>query len=434
MATQPSSRRDFLKLSTAAAVGATMASALPIGRSVHAAGRDGFKIGLIGCGGRGSGAAANAMNAGKDIKLVAMADVFDEHVLGARERLKKMYPEQVEVSDDHCFVGFDAYEKLIQSGVDVVLIAAASHFHPVMLKAAVDAGKHVFCEKPHSLDAPGLKVAMAAAEEAKKKNLALVSGLCWRYDLGVREAMKRVFDGAIGDIVAIQETYIGTPYLVRERKPEWSEMYFQMKDWYHFNWLSGDQTAQQLIHSLDKASWAMGDKPPVKAWGLGGRQVCIEPKYGDQFDHQAMVFEYDNGVRVYGFTRDQPGCYNETTDVIFGTKGRCYLPSRPRIEGATDWRYEGPKVSMYDVEHKELFDSIRAGRPINNSDYMFTSTMLAILGQMVCYTGQMLTWEQAMSSQLSFALPRYGFDVEPPVKPGPDGIYPTTMPGVTKFV
>lgn len=437
MANQPasqSSRRDFLKLSTAAAMGTAMAGTLPIGRSAHAAGTAGFKIGLIGCGGRGSGAAANAMNAGEDIKLVAMADVFDDHLQGARERLKKMKPKQVEVADDHCFVGFDAYQKLIASDVDVVLIAAASHFHPVMLKAAIDANKHVFCEKPHSLDAPGLKVAMAAAEEAKKKNLALVSGLCWRYDPGVREAMKRVLDGAIGDIIAIQETYIGSPYLVRERKPEWSEMYFQMKDWYHFNWLSGDQTAQQLIHSLDKASWAMGDKPPVKAWGLGGRQVCTEPKYGDQYDHQAMVFEYDNGVRVFGFTRDQVGCYNETTDVIFGTKGRCYLPSKPRIEGSLNWRYEGPKVSMYDVEHKEMFDSIRAGKPNNNSSYMFTSTMLAILAQMVCYTGQMITWEQAMNSQLSFSLPRYAFDVEPPVKPGADGTYPTAMPGVTKFV
>ncbi len=434
MATQPSSRRDFLKLSTAAAVGTAMASALPVERSVHAAGRDGFRIGLIGCGGRGSGAAANAMNAGKDIKLVAMADVFDEHLQGARQRLKTMYPEQVAVNDDHCFVGFDAYQQLIASDVDVVLIAAASHFHPVMLEAAVNAGKHVFCEKPHSLDVPGLKRGMAAAEEAKKKNLALVSGLCWRYDPGVREAMNRVADGAIGEIVAIQETYIGVPYLVRERKPEWNEMYFQMKDWYHFNWLSGDQMGQQLIHSLDKASWAMGDKPPVKAWGLGGRQVCIEPKYGDQFDHHAVVYEYENGVRVFGFTRDQVGCYNEVSDVIFGTKGRCYLPSKPRIEGATNWRYEGAKASMYDVEHKEMFDSIRAGKPINNSNYMFTSTMLGILGQMVCYTGQMITWEQAMSSQLSFALPKYGFDVEPPVKPGPDGIYPTAMPGVTKFI
>jgi predicted dehydrogenase len=245
--------------------------------------------------------------------------------------------------------------------------------------------------------------------------------------------MKRVRDGAIGDIVAIQETYVGSPYVFRNREPGWSEMQFQLKDWYHFNWLSGDQTAQQLIHSLDKASWALGDVPPVKAWGLGGRQVCVEPKYGDQFDHHAVVYEYANGVRVFGFTRDMPGCYNDTSDVLIGTKGRALLPSRPRIEGENPWRYHGPTPSMYDVEHQELFAAIRAGKTVDNSSYMFTSSMLAILAQMVCYTGEQLTWQQAMGSTLSFALPRYAWDAQPPVKPDASGQYPTAMPGVTRF-
>jgi len=423
------SRRDFLKLSAAAA-GVAAAGQLSIARSAHAAGSGTIKIGLVGCGGRGSGAAVNAMNAGKDVRLVAMADVFDDRLKGARERIKKEKPEQVDVSDDRCFVGFDAYQKVLASGIDAVLLAPASHFLPMHFKAAVEAGKHVFCEKPHALDVPGLKLAMAACEEAKRKNLSVVSGLCWRYDLGVREAMKRIRDGAIGEIVAIQETYITQPYVLRERQPGWSEMYYQMQNWYHFNWLSGDQTAQQLIHSIDKASWALGDKPPLRAWGLGGRQVCVEPKYGDQFDHHAVVFEYESGVRVFGFCRDIPGCYNETSDVIFGTKGRAYLPDRPRIEGQTKWRYKGGPNKMYDNEHAELFDSIRSGKPINNGDYMFTSTMLGILAQMVCYSGQEITWEKAMQSTLSYSLPRYGFDAEPPVKPGPDGMYPTAMPGV----
>ncbi len=429
-ATQNISRREFVK-HAGMVVAAT--SAISIERLAHAEGREGFRVGLIGCGGRGSGAAANAMNAGKDIKLVAMGDIFEDHLRGARERLKQMYPDQVQVDDEHCFVGFDAYQKVIASDVDVVIIAAASHFHPVMLKAAVEAGKHVFCEKPHAIDVPGLKMAMAACEEARKKNLAVVSGLCWRYDYGVREAMKRVLDGAIGEIVAIQETYITTPYVVRPRQPGWGEAYYQFQNWYHFNWLSGDQTSQQLIHSLDKASWALHDRPPLRAWGLGGRQACLDPKYGDQFDHHALVFEYDNGVRVFGYCRDIPGCYNETSDIIFGTKGRCHLPNKPRIEGEVEWQYTGPKVSMYDVEHKEMFDSIRAGNPINNGNYMFTSTMLGILAQMVCYTGQLITWEEAMQSTHSFSLPRYGFDIDPPVKPGPDGVYPTAVPGITKF-
>jgi len=428
------SRRGFLK-SSAVLAGAAVAGALGPERSAHAAGSGTIRIGLVGCGGRGGGAAVNAMNAGKEIKLVALADVFEDHLQGARRRLKQEKPEQVAVDDDHCFVGFDAYQKLIASGVDVVLLAAASHFHPMHLKAAIDAGKHVFCEKPHGLDVPGLKVAMAAAEEAKRKKLSLVSGLCWRYDPGVREAIERVRDGAIGQIVAIQETYITTPYGLRERKPGWSEMEYQLQNWYHFNWLSGDQTGQQLIHSTDKASWALGDVPPVKAWGLGGRQVCTEPKYGDQFDHHAVVFEYPGGVRVFGFCRDIPGCYNETSDVIFGTKGRAILPSRPRIEtaGQTTWAYKGPPVSMYDMEHKALFDSIRSGQPLNNADYMFTSTMLGILAQMVCYTGQEISWEKAMGSQLVLAPKSYAWDAEPPVKPDKDGNYPAAMPGMTKF-
>jgi len=430
---QPSTRRDFLKTASSGVLGAAAASTLGMARSAHAAGSGTIRIGLVGCGGRGSGAAVNAMNAGKDIKLVALADVFSEYLQGARKRLKAEKPDQVDVADDHCFVGFDAYQKLIASDVDVVLLGATSHFHPIHLKAAIAAGKHVFCEKPHGIDVPGLKMAMAAGQEAKKKGLSLVSGLCWRYDPGVGEAMQRVADGAIGDIVAIQETYITLPYGLRERRPEWNEMQYQLQNWYHFNWLSGDQTGQQLIHSIDKASWALGDKPPVKAWGTGGRQVCTEPKYGDQFDHFAVVFEYANGVRVFGFCRDQLGCFNETTDVIFGTKGRALLPSRPRIEGQKPWVYKGSKKNMYDVEHEVLFASIRAGKPVNNSNYMFTSTMLGILAQMVCYTGQEITWEQAMQSKLVLAPSRYAWDAEPPVKPDKNGQYPCPMPGITKF-
>ncbi len=424
-------RRDFLKSTLVA--GAAAAAPLSLLRSAHAAGSDKIKIGLIGCGGRGSGAAANAMNAGPDVTLVAMADIFEDRVTGARERLKKEKPDQVAVDDDHMFVGFDAYQKVIDC-VDVVLIAGASHFHPTHLTAAVAANKHIFCEKPHGLDVPGLKVAMAAGEEAKKRGLSLVSGLCWRYDPAVRETIQRIQDGAIGEVIAIQENYLTQPYILRPRQPEWTEMFYQYQNWYHFNWLSGDQTAQQLIHSIDKGSWVLGDVPPLKAWGIGGRQVCLDPKYGDQFDHFSVVFEYESGIRMFGFCRDIPNCHNGTTDTVFGTKGQAHMPSRCKITGQTNWEYNGEKVSMYDQEHKELFDGIRAGKPVNNSSYMFTSSMLAILAQMVCYTGKEITWQQAMDSTLSFAQKEYSFEAEPPVKPDAAGNYATAMPGITPFV
>jgi len=424
---QTTNRRDFLKTS-AAITSAALTGALSLERSAHAAGSDVIKIGLIGCGGRGTGAAVNAMNAGKDVRLIAVADIFEERLRGGLAQIKKAKPEQVEVKDDHCFVGFDAYEKVIASGVDVVLITPASHFIPQMLKAVIDAGKHAFCEKPHGIDIPGVAICEAASEAAKKKNLSLVSGLCWRYDTGVRETMKRIHDGAIGDIVAIQENYLGTPYYPRERQPGQNEMQYQLWNWYHFNWLSGDQTAQQLVHSLDKASWALGDKPPQKVWGMGGRQTCLAPEFGDQLDHQAVVFEYPNGVRIYGFTRDQKECYVNTSDLIIGTKGRCDLLAH-KITGETNWMFDQKKENMYDLEHRALFDSIRAGKPLNNGDYMFLSTRLGVAAQMACYSGTMIGWEDAMQSKRSFALPRYGWDVEPPAKPGPDGRYASAMQG-----
>ncbi len=284
----------------------------------------------------------------------------------------------------------------------------------------------------------GLELRGAGPVERLSLILILVSGLCWRYDPGLREGMKRVQDGAIGDILAIQSTYVSAPYYPQDHKPEWSEMEFQMRNWYHFNWLSGDQTAQQLIHSLDKASWALGDKPPVRVWGMGGRQTCLAPKFGDQFDHQAVVFEYPDGVRVYGYTRDQEDCFFDVSDYIIGTKGRLKFNAYKyalAIEGAKSWTYTipDPKPSMYDVEHKELFDAIRADKLVNNGDYGCLSSMLAIAAQMAIYTGQEIPWATARSSRRSFALPNYALDLEPPVKPGRDGQYPAAMQGKAEY-
>ena len=436
-APQPS-RRDFLKTSTAV-VGGALAANLSVHRSAHAAEDGTLKVGLIGCGGRGTGAAINALNADPNIKLTALADAFPDKVEGSLKKLQASpHADRIAVDPDHCFAGFDAYEQLLASGVDVVILAATPHFRPRHLKAAVEAGKHVFCEKPVAVDAPGIRSVLASTEAAEKKGLSIVSGLCWRYHFGVKETMKRVMDGTIGEIVSVQETYNASMVgRSQPREADWSEMEYQLRNWYFFTWLSGDHNVEQHVHSLDKASWAMGDKPPVRAWGLGGRQIKNEPKYGNIYDHHAVVYEYESGTRVYAYTRQQPGCWNSTEDYFFGTKGTCNVLNKYRVEdrqGETTWRYDGPNCNMYDEEHKALFAAIRSGNPINNGRYMATSTMLAIIGRMVTYTGQAITWEQAMNSQETLAPSSYSWDADPPCLPGENGQYPIAMPGVTKLV
>lgn len=432
-----SSRREFLKASTAV-VGGALAGTLSIRRAAHAAEDGTLKVGLIGCGGRGTGAAVNALNADENAKLVAMADVFADQVEGSLGRLKAgQHAERIAVDPDHRFSGFDAYQKLIDSGVDVVILAETPHFRPQHLKACIDAGKHVFCEKPVAVDAPGIRSVLATSEAAEKKGLCIVSGLCWRYDFAVKATMQKILDGAIGDVVSIQETYnTGMVGRSRPRDPNWGEMEYQIRNWYFYTWLSGDHNVEQHVHSLDKASWAMGDKPPVRAWGLGGRQVKDDPKWGNIYDHHAVVYEYENGTRVYAYCRQQPGCWNSTEDFFFGTKGICNVLNKYRIEvgGETTWRYDGPRSNMYDEEHKALFAAIRSGNPINNGRYMATSTMLAIIGRMVTYTGQAIKWDEAMNSQETLAPASYTWDADPPCMPGDDGQYPIAMPGLTKFV
>lgn len=421
------SRRNFLKASVAAGVGAMAAT-----QWVHAAGDDILRVGLVGCGGRGCGAAGNAMNADPRAHLVAMADVFEDKVQIGRKNLKELKPEQTQVDDEHCFAGFDGYKKVLESDIDVILIATASRFHPEYLKAAVEAGKHVFVEKPHAVDAPGIKTVVEACKLAKEKKLNLLSGLCWRYHTGVQETIKRILGGAIGDVVAVQECYMRTPYRLTTRAEGLTELEWQLRNWYHFNWLSGDDILQSLVHSLDKAGWVTGDKPPASAFGVGGRIQCVEPHFGDQFDHSAMCYEYDNGVRVYGFSRAQANVFNQTSDVILGTKGRCDV-LKYEITGETNWKYEGPPCNMYDAEHVSLFEAIRKGETINSGDYMVNSTMLGLLGRMVCYTGKKITWQEALDSQEVLGPAEINWDTKPPLSPREDGTYACPIPGFTEF-
>lgn len=427
---QQTTRRNFIKKAGTLAAGSA-ALGLSLERGAHAAGNKEIKFGLVGCGGRGSGAAGNALRGGKDIKLVAMADWFEPKAQSARKRLKSMFKDQVAVDDNHVFSGFDSYKKVIESDIDVLLIACASHFQAPYLKAGIDAGKHVFVEKPHSLDAPELRTVQQACDDAKKKNLNVVSGLCWRYSPVVRETVKRIQDGQIGEIVNAQVHYMAAPYRLTERDPKWSELEWQMHNWYHFFWLAGDQCLQQLIHTVDRASFAFGDLKPESVWGVGGRAAVSGAKYGDLFDHQAVVFEYKDGKQLTGVCRNQIGTWGDESDTIFGTKGNASL-KKGTITGENKWRYKGPKKNMYDAEQAELFDAVRTGKTINNCKYMVNSTMMMIMATYAAWTGKRLTWDQAWNTKTTVQQPAYNKDMKPPVMPNKAGEYDVPIPGITK--
>jgi predicted dehydrogenase len=419
------SRRDFLHTSTATLAAGTLAaaSALP----VHAAGSDVLRVGLVGCGGRGTGAAGQALSADPYVKLVAMADAFGDkiekclRVLGGDPKIA----DKIDVAPERRFTGFDAYKHLIDN-VDVVLLATPPGFRPQHLKAAVAAGKHVFCEKPMAVDGPGVRSVLQTAAEAKRKGLCLVSGFCYRYDYPKRETVKRIHDGAIGDVLAIHCNYLTGPIWHVERTPSMSDMEWQMRNWYYFTWLSGDYIVEQHIHNLDKAAWVLKDAYPVAAVGLGGRQQRTDPKYGHIYDHFAVTFEYANGTKVFSYCRQMTNCPSDVSDHLIGTQGHCNL-MRHTIEGPHAWRYRGEKPDMYQVEHNELFAAIRAGKPLNDGGFMAYSTLMGILGRMAAYTGKRVTWEQALNSKEDLMPPKLDMSASLPVPP-------VARPGYTPLV
>jgi myo-inositol 2-dehydrogenase/D-chiro-inositol 1-dehydrogenase len=420
-------RRDFLKASTAAA------AAVQFGPSLFAAGSDIIRVGMIGCGGRNTGAASQALTADGGARLVAMCDIFMDRIKDKREVLKQDKGEQVAVDDEHCFAGFDGYKRVVES-CDVVLIANAAKFHPLHTMTAIRAGKHVFVEKPHGIDPAGVKLMQQAAELAKEKNLCVVSGLHSRYHIGYGETIQRIHDGAIGEVIAIEENFLRAPYVVIERKEGLSEVEWQCSTQYHFRWLSGDDVPQSLVHNLDRASWVMGNKVPVKCHGMAGRSSMTEPIFGDVFDHHSVVYEFDNGVPIYAFCRTTTGCYDEYSSVVLGSKGKADI-MECRIEGETNWRWKD-RCDPYQREHNVLFEAIRSGKAVNNGDYMCRSTMTGVMGQISCCTGKEVTWEQINESD--FYYPPRAEDcydgMEPPIKIGADGSYPVPKPGFTRMI
>ncbi len=426
------SRRDFLKTSTALGVATLGISAA---RGVHAAGSDMIKIGLIGCGGRGCGAAINAFTAVPNVKLVAMADTFEDRAKRSRDALKNEHPERVDVPNERCFSGLDGYKGVIENS-DAVLVACASRFHPLYTLAAVEAKKHLFVEKPHAMDAAGIKIVQKATEIAEKNGTAIVSGLCYRYDTLRREAFRRIAEGEIGEVVSIQCDYVRTPYSLVERQPGWTETEYQFRNWYHFTWLAGDEILQSLLHNIDSVMTALGDAAPVSAYGVGGRSSMFIPTMGDLFDHSAMILDFADGKKIYGMTRTAFGCFNSNKDVLHGTKGRCHFQGTDKpyftdLKGNKIWTAGDRERDMYVQEQYELFTSIAEGKPINDGRRMIRTTMAGILGFMACRNGKEVFWDAALAAGAVYgpAESDISLQMEPPLKPGADGLYAPPVPG-----
>ena len=420
---QSATRRDILK------TGALLAGAPAFLQAQTAA--KAIKVGLVGCGGRGTGAAAQALKADDYSELTAVADIDMERITKSLETLQKVAGPKVKVETENIFTGLDAYQKLIDSGVDVVLLATPPGFRPQHLRAAVEAGKHIFCEKPVAVDAPGVRSVLETAKLAKEKDVSLVSGFCWRYSNYIRATFEQVHSGKIGDIVAYYGTYYTSPVKPMppaDTRPEgMSDVEWQIRNWYNFVWLSGDGLVEQAIHTVDKVAWAFHDQPPISCAAVGGRQI---PAHGGNiFDHMEVNYLYPNNVRAFIGQRQIEGCYNENSDYVLGTDSTLTIGRGPvpRIEGKTNWTWSGQKYDMYQREHDLLFAAIRKNQPMNDGKRMATSTLLALMGRMAAYTGQQITWDQAMNSQEKIFPETVDWHGSLPVAPRAE-------PGITKFV
>ncbi len=429
--TSRSSRREFMKKTGAAMVGTAFALNFNIPKSVFAMGSNTLKVGLIGCGGRGTGAAYQALSADKDVVLSAMADIHEDRLEESLANLMKDHGDKITVGKTGKYLGFDAFQKVIDSGVDVVILTTPPVFRPLHLEKAVAAGKHIFCEKPMALDAPGLHRVLNAAHQARDKGISLASGFCWRYHTPKREIFGRILSGAIGNVKSVYTTYNTGLLWSKPYQPGWNDLEKKLRNWLYYNWLSGDHIVEQAIHSVDMGSWALGDVKPVSATGTGGRQVRTDPMFGNIYDHFAVEYEYENGVKAFHFSRQQDKCSRAYSCEAIGDKGNAVIDVNKRVHeifGENPWRFHGDDNDMYQQEHDELFAAIRNNKPYYNGDLMVQSNMLAIMGRMVAYTGQTITYDDAWNSQekLGPDPEEYSWDFNPPD-------VPVAMPGETKF-
>ncbi len=395
-------RRDFLKTGAGALAAAGFPAIISSQDVTNA-----IKVGLVGAGGRGSGAAAQALTADPNNVLTAVADIDEAIVEQSANRLRRSERFGARVKIDKAFFGLDAYDKVINSGVDVVLLATPPGFRPQHLTAAVNANKHVFAEKPCAVDSPGVREVIAAQKLAQTKNLALVAGFCWRYNDMVQQAVQQLRGGAIGRMVAHYSTYYTNPVkpmpAESSRPAGMSDIEWQIRNWYNFTWTCGDSLVEQAVHNADKIMWFMNDQPPASAVGVGGRAVPANG--GNIYDHFDINYAWPNGYRVFLVNRQSTGCYNGTLDYVMGTDGTLVLGGGPaRIEapdGKVKWQFQGEAYDMYQREHDVLFASIRSGKPKNDDLNLATSTLLSIMGRQAAYSGQQITWEQSLNSEVS---------------------------------
>lgn len=441
-----SSRRQFLRQSSVA-VASLAAVQIPFVHTAHGATETPIKIGLIGCGGRGTGATLDALGAAtkiiypgagyhtedvaggaavgrKDVQVVALADLFEDRLAHCRVQLAKV---GIAIPRETCFVGFDAYKQLLAlSEVNYVILASPPHFRPLHLKAAIDANKHVFMEKPAAVDVPGVKTVIEAGQLAHMKGLGIAAGIQRRHLKSYRETIQRIRDGAIGDLLYARCYWDGGEIWVIERKDGWSDMEWQLRNWNYFTWLSGDHIVEQHVHNLDIMNWVIGSHPVRAVAGVGGRQVRTGKQHGHIFDHFAVEFEYPDGVRVFSQCRQINGCDNLVEEAVVGTFGQSNCKNSIVTRRGGIWRFRGKDPNPYRQEHEDLIASIRAGQPINVAKAVAESTMTGILGREAVYSGKAVDWETAMKSTHRLGPEKYEL-----------GPYPTpevAMPGRYRFL
>ncbi len=423
------SRRDFMKTSAAVSLATLGAGA----SKIYAGGSDTIRLGLIGCGGRGTYDSTNCMKAAEGVELIAMGDGFKDRLDNSLKQLKKNLGEKIKVTEDKCFVGFDAYKKVVEcDDVDMVILTEPPHFRPEHLKAAIEAGKHVFMEKPVAVDPVGVRSVITSSELADKKKLTIVAGTQSRRMAHIMAVMERIHNGDIGKIVGGQCVRIGGGMLTwredtKVRKPEWSDMEWQLRRWLFITWLSGDFITEMHIHNLDLINWAL-DSHPVRCFGLGGREVRTGPEYGNVFDHFSVEYEYPNGARIEYMGSQIDGCSFRSDERIVGTKGTAIIDrANTIIEGQKPFKYDGPSPSPVIRQHADQIKAIRGGKRLNEGKRIAESTMTTIMGRMSAYTGRALKWDWAMkASKLDLRPEKYEFGDLP--------LRPVAVPGKTKLV